>query len=60
MVYFYIAFAVFILYTFNTLTDKFCTKSEMSTEKSNKVYRTINISMLILLFSSYYEVFHLY
>ncbi|MBU6081631.1 MULTISPECIES: hypothetical protein [Allobacillus] len=60
MIYFYIGFAVFIFYSFNSLTHKFCTKSEMSAEKSSKVYRTINVSMLILLFSSYYEVFHLY
>nr|WP_223155066.1 hypothetical protein [Alkalibacillus aidingensis] len=59
MLLFYVPFAIFILYSFNSMTKKFCTKSEMSSEKSNKVYRTINISMLILLISSYYEVNYL-
>jgi len=53
---FYVPFALFIFYAFNTMTQKFCTKSEMSNEKSVKVYRMINISMLVLLISSYYEV----
>ncbi|NIK12663.1 hypothetical protein ACKXGF_04300 [Alkalibacillus sp. S2W] len=56
MLLFYVPFALFIFYAFNTMTQKFCTKSEMSNEKSVKVYRMINISMLVLLISSYYEV----
>ncbi|MDQ0159923.1 hypothetical protein [Alkalibacillus salilacus] len=56
MLLFYVPFALFIFYAFNTMAQKFCTKSEMSNEKSTKVYRMINISMLVLLISSYYEV----
>ncbi|PKR78270.1 hypothetical protein CEY16_00485 [Halalkalibacillus sediminis] len=59
MLFFYVPFALFILYAFNSLTHKFCVKSELSNEKSSKIYRTINISMLILLVSSYYEVNYL-
>ncbi|GEN45758.1 hypothetical protein J2R98_001484 [Alkalibacillus filiformis] len=60
MLLFYVPFAIFIFYAFNSMTQKFCTKSEMSNEKSAKVYRTINISMLVLLISSYYEMNYLY
>ncbi|MET3683523.1 hypothetical protein ABID56_001618 [Alkalibacillus flavidus] len=59
MLLFYVPFALFIFYAFNRMTQKFCTKSEMSNEKSVKVYRMINISMLVLLISSYYEVNYL-
>ncbi|WP_027963844.1 hypothetical protein [Halalkalibacillus halophilus] len=59
MLLFYVPFAIFVLWAFNSMTQKFCTKSEMSSEKSSRVYRTINVSMLILLISSYYEVNYL-
>ncbi|MRG86919.1 hypothetical protein [Salinibacillus xinjiangensis] len=59
MTLFYVPFAIFILYVFNSLTHSFCVKSEMNNEKSHRVFRTINISITILLISSYIEVLYL-
>ncbi|MGP4073927.1 hypothetical protein ACTWQB_15475 [Piscibacillus sp. B03] len=60
MLFVYVPFALFVLYAFNSLAQRFCEKSELSSEKSSKVFRTINVSMLILLIASYYEVNYLH
>jgi len=60
LLFFYIPFAIFILYAFNSLAFQFCERSELSQERQVKVFRMINISMIILLISSYYEVNYLY
>ncbi|MGM8214744.1 hypothetical protein ACLIA0_04115 [Bacillaceae bacterium W0354] len=59
MLFIYIPFALFILYSFNSLAFQFCERSELPSERQSKVFRMINISMLILLISSYYEVNYL-
>ncbi|SES98794.1 hypothetical protein SAMN05421676_102282 [Salinibacillus kushneri] len=59
MLLFYVPFAIFTLYIFNSLTHSLCLKTEMSTDKSQKVFKTINISITILLISSYIEVLYL-
>ncbi|MBB6454668.1 hypothetical protein HNQ94_003157 [Salirhabdus euzebyi] len=55
---FYVPFAVFILFIFNSLTHSFCLKSEMSNERSHRMFRTINVSITILLISSYMKVLY--
>nr|WP_246187687.1 hypothetical protein [Ornithinibacillus caprae] len=52
----FIIYALVILFIFNSLTHKFCTKLEMNQTKQAGVFRVINIMMLILLVSSYVKV----
>ncbi|TCT23657.1 hypothetical protein EDD68_10667 [Melghiribacillus thermohalophilus] len=54
----FVPFALFILFIFNAMTYRFCTKAEMSNERQIKVFRTINVSITILLISSYLEVLY--
>ncbi|MCP8615499.1 hypothetical protein [Salirhabdus salicampi] len=54
----YVPFAIFILFIFNSLTYSFCLKGELSNERQSKVFRMINVSITILLISSYLEVLH--
>ncbi|MBO8156179.1 MAG: hypothetical protein H0Z32_06965 [Bacillaceae bacterium] len=58
MAVFFVPFAVVILFIFNSLTYRFCMKAEMSYERQLKVFRTINVSITILLISSYLEVLY--
>nr|WP_229035782.1 MULTISPECIES: hypothetical protein [Heyndrickxia] len=50
---FFYSYAFFILYFINVLTSHLCTKKEIPEEHRPGVFRTINILMTILLFSSY-------
>lgn len=59
MVIIFTLFALFILWIFNSLTHKLCLRTNMSQERQPTVFRTINISITILLISSYYEVLFL-
>ncbi|WP_010093727.1 hypothetical protein [Ornithinibacillus scapharcae] len=56
MIIFFLFYALIILFTFNTLTDKFCKKLEMNAAKEAKVFRFTNIMILILLVTSYVKV----
>ncbi|CDO02744.1 hypothetical protein BN988_01219 [Oceanobacillus picturae] len=56
MLIMYLLFAAFVLFIFNSLTDRFCKKMEMEILKQRKVFRTINIMILILLVCSYLRV----
>ncbi|WP_096270360.1 hypothetical protein [Paucisalibacillus globulus] len=56
MIIIFLFYAFIILFIFNTLADKFCTKLEMNAAKQARVFRVINIMMLILLVSSYIKV----
>ncbi|MFC3883803.1 hypothetical protein ACFOU2_09930 [Bacillus songklensis] len=56
MTAFFIAFALFILFYINTLTNTLCIQKEIPDEKQPKVFRTINVLITILLISSYVEV----
>lgn len=49
-------FALFVLFIFNSLTHQFCHKLEMNQKKQSAMFRLINISVLILLVSSYVRV----
>ncbi|MFD1707326.1 hypothetical protein ACFSCZ_11350 [Siminovitchia sediminis] len=54
----FIIFAIFILYTFNNLTYSLCVQREIPEERQPKIFRTINILITILLFSSYIEILY--
>ncbi|KGA98063.1 hypothetical protein AJ85_07195 [Alkalihalobacillus alcalophilus ATCC 27647 = CGMCC 1.3604] len=56
MVFFLILFAVFILYSMNSMTDALCERREIPLEKQPQVFRTINILMTILLTSTYVKI----
>ncbi|WP_059172923.1 hypothetical protein [Bacillus sp. FJAT-27445] len=56
MNFFYMIFAFFILYTINRLTTSLCIQKEIPEENQQRVFRTINILVTILLISSYVEV----
>jgi len=55
---FYTVFAIFILYIFNNLTHSLCVQREIPEERHPKIFRTINILITILLFSSYIEILY--
>ncbi|MCM3110519.1 hypothetical protein P9H20_06275 [Lederbergia lenta] len=54
----FIIFAIFILYIFNNLTNTLCIVREIPEERQPKVFRTINVLLTILLFSSYIEILY--
>ncbi|CEG29639.1 hypothetical protein [Bacillus sp. B-jedd] len=56
MVFFFGAFAFFILFSINRLTTSLCDQKEIPEENQGKVFRTINILVTVLLISSYVEV----
>ncbi|MFS0644828.1 hypothetical protein [Siminovitchia sp. 179-K 8D1 HS] len=58
MVSFFIVYAVLILYVFNNLTYSLCIQREIPEERHPKIFRTINILITILLFSSYIEILY--
>jgi hypothetical protein len=49
----FVFLAPVFLYVFNSLTYKLCDKKNLSSKQQDSVYRTINISITILLISSY-------
>lgn len=51
-------FALSMYFLFNSLTYKLCVKTEMNQERQYRVYRTINVSITILLISSYVEALY--
>ena len=52
----FIAFAVFILFKINQMTNTLCIQKEIPEDRQHKVFRTINILITILLISSYVEI----
>ncbi|WP_081622734.1 hypothetical protein [Heyndrickxia acidiproducens] len=56
MLLFFILYAFFILYFINILTSNLCTKKEIPEERQPELFRTINILITILLFSSYLDL----
>ncbi|MGV3466958.1 MAG: hypothetical protein ACO1OT_16905 [Heyndrickxia sp.] len=56
MISIFIIFAVFILYSFNSLTNSLCIQKEIPEDRQPKVFMTINILITILLLSSYVEI----
>lgn len=55
MISIFIVMAVVILYYVNKMTNSLCIQKEIPEERQNKVFRTINILMTILLVSTYME-----
>src|SRR5699024_12251704 len=54
---FFLFYALFILFIFNSLTYKLCVTLEITNRKRQAgVFRVINIMILILLVSSYFKV----
>jgi hypothetical protein len=55
MISIFIVLAMVILYFVNTMTNSLCIQKEIPEERQNKVFRTINVLITILLVSSYME-----
>jgi hypothetical protein len=56
MISIFIIFAIFIVFSINKMTNTLCIQKEIPEERQPKVFRTINILILILLTSSYLEI----
>ncbi|NGP43903.1 hypothetical protein G4V62_02670 [Bacillaceae bacterium SIJ1] len=56
MFFMFTLFALLILFWINTLTNSLVTQREIPDERQQKVFRTINVLITILLVSSYVEV----
>jgi hypothetical protein len=55
---YYILFACFILFIFNLLTNSLCIQKNIPEDKQTNVFRTINVSITILLVTSYIELIY--
>jgi hypothetical protein len=51
--YLFVFLAPVFLFVFNSLTHQLCDKKSLSDKQQDSVYRTINVSITILLISSY-------
>ncbi|MET3696365.1 hypothetical protein SAMN05877753_103393 [Bacillus oleivorans] len=58
MISMFLLFAAFILYSINRLTNSLCIQKEIPEDRQPKVFRFINISITILLLSSYVEILY--
>ncbi|MDM5297386.1 hypothetical protein QUF51_04405 [Bacillus pumilus] len=56
VLFYFIVFAAFIVYSINRLTNTLCLVREIPEERHDKVFRFINVSILILLISSFVEI----
>ncbi|WP_246589238.1 hypothetical protein [Desertibacillus haloalkaliphilus] len=56
MLFFFIFFALFILFMINSMTNALCLQKEIPEERQPKVFRTINVLMTILLTSTYVKI----
>lgn len=56
MISIFILFSVFILFYVNKMTNSLCLQKEIPEENQQKVFRTINVLVTILLISSYIEI----
>ncbi|MCQ6280669.1 hypothetical protein [Bacillus sp. EB600] len=56
MISVFIVIAIFILFYVNKLTNALCIQKGIPEERQNKVFRTINVLVTILLVSSYMEI----
>ncbi|MFJ5963906.1 MULTISPECIES: hypothetical protein [unclassified Bacillus (in: firmicutes)] len=56
VLFYFIVFAAFIVYSINRLTNTLCLVREIPEERQDKVFRFINVSILILLISSFVEI----
>ncbi|HWO76963.1 MAG TPA: hypothetical protein VNM69_13890 [Bacillus sp. (in: firmicutes)] len=58
MISIFLVFSAFILYSINRLTNSLCIQKEIPEDRQPKVFRFINISITILLLSSYVEILY--
>ena len=58
MISLFLIFSAFILYSINRLTNSLCIQKEIPEDRQPKVFRFINISITILLLSSYVEILY--
>ncbi|WP_376700711.1 hypothetical protein [Bacillus sp. A1] len=56
ILFYFIVTALFILYFINRLTNTLCLVREIPEDRQDKVFRFINVSILILLISSFVEI----
>ncbi|WP_110929012.1 hypothetical protein [Bacillus massiliglaciei] len=56
--FWFIIFALFILYNINKMTNSLCVQKEIPEDRQPKVFRTINILITIMLLSSYIEIIY--
>ncbi|ALC80612.1 hypothetical protein AM592_02710 [Bacillus gobiensis] len=56
MIFYFMVFSVFILYYINKLTNALCLVREIPEDRQDKVFRWINVLILILLISSFVEI----
>ncbi|OXS75149.1 hypothetical protein [Domibacillus enclensis] len=54
----FIIFSVFILYHINRMTNLLCIQKEIPEERHEKIFRTVNILIVILLSTSYIEILY--
>ncbi|WP_085522003.1 hypothetical protein [Tuberibacillus sp. Marseille-P3662] len=57
VVYTFIAFGVFAIFTFNSLTNSLCIQKSIPEEKHDSIFTTINVLITILLTNSYIVIF---
>ncbi|WP_096440304.1 hypothetical protein [Alteribacter populi] len=53
----FVLFSALYLFTINSMTNSLCIQKEIPEEKQPKVFRTINVLIMILLTSSYLRIF---
>ncbi|EKN70497.1 hypothetical protein M670_04122 [Schinkia azotoformans MEV2011] len=58
MVYLFTVFAVFFLYTINSMTNLMCLLKEIPEDRQPQLFRTINVLITILLISTYIEILY--
>ncbi|MHB0831571.1 hypothetical protein [Bacillus licheniformis] len=56
ILFYFILFAVFTVFNINKLTNSLCLVREIPEERQDKVFRMINVLILILLISSFIDI----
>ncbi|MFB6801096.1 hypothetical protein [Peribacillus butanolivorans] len=56
--FWFIIFAIVILYNINRMTNSLCIQKEIAEDRQPKVFRTINVLITIMLLSSYIEILY--
>nr|WP_307272599.1 MULTISPECIES: hypothetical protein [Peribacillus] len=58
MSFWFIIFAILILFNINRMTNSLCIQKEIAEDRQPKVFRTINVLITIMLLSSYIEILY--
>ncbi|GEN30728.1 hypothetical protein HNQ35_001603 [Cerasibacillus quisquiliarum] len=51
-------YSFIVFFVFNILTHRFCVKLELSKQRQDKMFRFMNMIVLILLITSYIKIQH--